>query len=112
MALWPGGFPQSLIILLAGGDMGRRPKDNTLGTARPRLSGGRERTALSLGEAWCRESAGNGACGPLQPSGVRQGTSAHGPEVKHRLEFEPGLGSFQLSPQTGHSVYADTLPRL
>lgn len=35
---------------------------------------------------------------------MRQGTSTHGPEVKHRLEFEPGLSNFQLSPQTGHSV--------
>lgn len=44
--------------------------------------------------------------------GVRQGTSVHGPAVKHRLEFEPGLSCFQLYPQTGHSIYSDMLPRL
>lgn len=55
MALWPGGFLQSLIILLAGGAMGLRPKDNTLGTAEPRLFGGRERTTLSFWKAWCME---------------------------------------------------------
>lgn len=34
--------------------------------------------------------------------GVGQGTSAHSLAAKHRLEFEPGLSCFQLSPQAGH----------
>ena len=108
--LWPGGFPESLIILLAGGDMGRRPKANTLGTARPRLSGGRERTALSLGKAWCREGPRDGAWGPWQPSVWDRAPQRAARRLSTGLHSSLASAASSCPPRQG--TYSDMLPRL
>lgn len=86
----------------AGGALGLRPKDNTLGTAQPRLLGAEKGQLSPFGKAGVRKVL-EIRDGPLRPSVWER--PLHMPEaarplVKYGLWEQPGLSCLLLSPQS------------